>query len=192
MSLSFKQRVVFPALLALSLSSCTNSPSLNFVPEQVTPSAHKINAELKSVIVSVAKDEDRKGDVKVGYYHNDQSFKLALKDALDESLVKSALFDDLSSNKVTLTAEVLKFQAPVMSLHYKTKVIIRYQLVDRATGNTVFTRDIETAQSVPANYSYRSSFRSTEARNLAVSENIQLFIASLNEFKGFVKSAKRK
>jgi hypothetical protein len=186
-------------LLALTVSGCAiQTPTLNFTPEDILPTGGKINAELKTINVSVAKDDERLGDTQVGFGGNsyEQSFRQSLKEALEESIAKSAVFNDLSTNKLSLTAKVMKFQTSPVGINFDTDLIIRYQLLDRATGKLMFTRDIASTGRVPGDYAFMGSTRHAEARNVAVRENIKQFIGSLGEFQGFaplgVKAAAHK
>ena len=49
------------AMAAALLSSCGSTPPLNFIPANVGMANHKIDAELKSLTVSVARQEEETG-----------------------------------------------------------------------------------------------------------------------------------
>ena len=80
-------------------------------------------------------------------------------------------------------AKVLKLETPTMGINFDTDFVVRYQLLDTSTGKLVFTRDINTQGSVPGDYAFLGAARYTEARNVAVRENIMMFIDSLAEYK---------
>jgi uncharacterized lipoprotein YajG len=179
------QTVILGVFVALLTGCAVQNPTLSFTPQDVLPSAKKIDYELKSINVSIAKDEERQGATQVGFLGNqyETSFRQTFKEALEESIAKSAIFNDLSNNKMALTAKVMQFETPSMSTQFETKMIVRYQMLNRATGKLVFTRDISSVGSVPFDYAFMGAVRYTEARNRAVRDNIVQFIQSLGEFK---------
>lgn len=163
----------------------TQAPTLNFVPKDVLPSSTKIDFELKSTSISIAQDDERTGPTQVGLFGNqyESSFKQAFKDALEEAISKAAIFNDLSQRKLTLSAKILQFETPGFSTGFETKIVVRYQLLNRSNGKLVFTRDITATGVVPFDYAFNGAIRYTEARNRAGRDNIQQFIGSLAEFK---------
>lgn len=168
------------------LSGCaTQAPTLNFTPTDVLPAKNRVQAELKSITVSVAKEEERLGQTQVGFFGNqyEASFKQSLKDALEEALTKSAVFNDLSNKKVSLTAKVMQFESPNGGVNFETKAIIRYEIFDRKDGKLIFRRDVSSTGSVPFDYAFMGAIRYTEARNRAMRENVTQFIGSLEELK---------
>lgn len=177
--------LVILAAAALVSGCATQAPTLDFVPRDVLPSGKKIDYELKSLTVSVAKEDERLGETQVGLFGNqyETSFRSSFKEALEEAIAKSAIFNDGSSRKLSLTAKVMKFQTPSIGLTFDTNMIVRYQLIDRASGKLMFTRDIESIGTVPVDYAFLGATRYTEARNRAARENIDQFINSLSGFK---------
>jgi len=173
------------AVLALSLTGCaTQAPTLDFVPKDVLPSGSKIDFELKSISVSIAQDNERVGATQVGLFGNqyEATFKQAFKDAIEEAIAKSAVFNDLSNRKLSLSAKVLQFETPSAGVSFETKMVVRFQLLDRSNGKLLFTRDISSSGLVPFDYAFMGAIRYTEARNRAARSNIDQFIASLAEF----------
>lgn len=170
----------------LMISGCaTQAPTLNFVPKDVLPSGAKIDFELKTISVSIAQESERVGETQVGLFGNqyEATFKQALKDALEEAIIKSAVFNDLSNRKLSLSAKVLQFETPGISVSFETKMVVRYQLLDRSNGKLVFTRDILSLGSVPFDHAFLGAIRYTESRNRSVRDNVTQFIGSLGEFK---------
>lgn len=172
-------------LALLGLTGCaTQAPTLNFVPKDVISTGSKINFELKTISVSIAQENERVGETQVGLFGNqyESSFKQAFKDAIEEALAKSAIFNDLSDRKTSLTAKVLQFETPGMSVSFETKMVVRFQLLDRSSGKLIFTRDISSVGVVPFDYSFMGAIRYTEARNRAARDNVNQFLSSLGEF----------
>lgn len=176
---------VFCTALALALTGCaTQAPTLDFVPKDVLPTGSKIDFELKSISVSIAQDNERVGATQVGLFGNqyEATFKQAFKDALEEAIAKSAIFNDLSTRKLSLSAKVLQFETPGASVSFETKMVVRFQLLDRSNGKLLFSRDISSTGSVPFDYAFMGAIRATEARNRAARSNVDQFIGSLSEF----------
>lgn len=179
-------KFVFLGVMAIAITGCaTQAPTLDFVPRDVLPTGKKIDFELKSISVSVAKEGERLGETQVGLFGNqyEASFRQSFKDSLEEAIAKAAIFNDLSNKKLSLSAKVMQFETPGFSVGFDTTFIVRYQLLDRATGKLVFTRDIRSNGTVPFDHAFLGAIRYTEARNRAVRGNIEQFIASLGEFK---------
>lgn len=180
--LKLSSRLFILSLSILFISGCaTQAPPLNFVPSDIAPNSQKVDADLKSITISVAKENERLGETQVGLYGNvyEQSFKSALRAALEESIARSATFNDFSNKKVSLMAKVMKFQTPNFSSNFMTEMIIRYELIDRQTGDLVFFKDITSHGSVSATYSAVGAIRYTEARNRSVQENVTQLINTL-------------
>lgn len=174
------------AAMAIVMTGCaTQAPTLDFVPRDVLPTGQKIDYELKSISVSVAKEDERVGETQVGLFGNqyESAFRQSFKDSLEEAITKSAIFNDISNKKLGLSAKVMQFETPGFSSGFETSFVVRYQLLDRSTGKLVFTRDIRSKGSVPFDYAFLGAIRYTEARNRAVRTNIEQFVSSLGEFK---------
>ena len=171
-------------LLLLTLLGCaTPMPTLEFTPTDVVPSGKKVDADLKSISISIALEKERLGETQVGVGGNvyEQSFKTALKTALEEGLARSAVFSDLSTRKVSLAAKVLKFQTPGAGINFKTEMIVRYELIDRNNGKIVFSENVTSLGSVPGMYAFVGATRFTEARNVTVRENVKNLISKLEQ-----------
>jgi len=169
----------------LVLGGCTQVPPMDFAPADVLPTGTKIDAGMKDISIAFGKKEERLGNIEVGFGGNqyEASFKSSFEDALQEALIKSAVFNDMADRRVFLVAKVLKLETPTMGINFDTDFVVRYQLLDTSTGKLVFTRDINTQGSVPGDYAFLGAARYTEARNVAVRENIMMFIDSLAEYK---------
>lgn len=189
MNVKSRKSVFLVLFIAALLGGCAQAPTLDFVPRDITPTGAKIDYELRSISVSIAQDNERVGETQVGLFGNqyESTFKQAFKDALEEAVAKSAIFNDLSSKKLALSAKVLQFETPGFGVSFETKMVVRYQLLDRSNGRLVFTRDVSSLGQVPFNYAFFGAIRATEARNVSARENINQFIGSLGEFKSASK-----
>lgn len=175
-------RFAIAAFAMITFVGCaTPMPTLEFAPTDVTPARTKVDADLRSITVSVAREDEKLGLTQVGLGGNvyEQGFKAAFKESLEEGLARSAVFNDLSNRKVSLSAKVLKFQSPTGGINFLTEMITRYELIDRATGKIVFDQEVSSSGKVPGNYAFLGAARFTEARNRAVRENVKALVAAL-------------
>ena len=179
-------RKLLPIIIMVTLlGGCTSVPPLNFTPKDVLPTGTKIDRGVKDISISFGKEDELKGEIHVGFAGNvyEDSFKKTFEDALQESLIKSAIFNDLARKKILLVAKVLQFETPAFGIRFETDFIVEYQLLDTSTGKLLFTRNIQSKGEVPGDYAFMGLTRATEARNIAVRNNIILFLDSLAEFK---------
>ena len=185
------KRLLLIGLVSTMLIGCSAPAALNFTPTELVPvgQSQKINSELKTISVSIATKEEQKGELQVGFMGNDyeQSFKTTFKDSLQDSFAKTAIFSDDSLNKLSLSTKVLRFETPGMGVNFNTKLLVRYDFIDRKTGVSKYATEIESEGSVPFDYAFLGMVRATEARNRAVKANIQQLINDLklntNKFK---------
>ncbi len=177
-------------VLTLGMLGCAQAPTLDFVPREVRPSTTKINAEVKSITISIASEDERLGETQVGFYGNqyETSFKSSFKDAIEEAIMKSAIFNDIADLKVSLVAKILKFQSPSMGVNFDTEMVVRYELINRKDGQPIFHQDVTSNGSISGTYAFLGAIRYTEARNVAVRNNVANFIAALSAYKAADKA----
>ena len=173
-------------VLSIILTACASVPPLNFTPNDDDIKIKKsrtINAELKTITVSSAKPSEQIGQIQVGFGGNqyESSLKETLKSSLEESLLKSQIFNDDSDNKLSLLAKVMKLESPDGGLNFKTYTTIRYQLIERKNGHIVYDKLITSTGEIPFNYSVLGIARFHEARNISMRNNIKNFINDLNK-----------
>lgn len=169
-----RQLLIGTVIIAL-LSGCASAPPISFLPDNIPPSKTKLNAEIRSISVSIAQENESFGECQVGFFGNqyEQSFKTAFKEALEEAIVRSTLFKDNSELKAALMAKVMKFESPMAGINFDTEAIIRYELLDRASGETLFFKDVVSNGSVDFNHAFVGAIRFAEARNRAMQSNIK-------------------
>lgn len=181
------KKLLFITLFSAVLVGCSAPAALNFTPNELQPvqPTQKINAEIKTINVSVATKEEQKGELQVGFLGNEyeQSFKSTLKSSLEESLARTAIFKDDAPTKLTLIAKVLKFESPGSGVNFDTNMIMKYSFIDCNTGGTIYDTEVSSFGSVPFNYAFAGFVRATEARNRAVKENITKLIEDLKQHK---------
>ncbi|PJG86615.1 UDP-N-acetylglucosamine acyltransferase [Conservatibacter flavescens] len=177
------KKLLLVGLASALLVGCSAPAALNFTPTDLAPvtPAQKINSELKTISVSIATKEEQKGELQVGFMGNDyeQSFKTTFKDSLEDSFARTAIFSDDASNKLSLSAKILRFETPGMGFTFDTKLLVRYDFIDRKKGISQYVTEIESDGSVPLDYAFMGAIRATEARNRAVKANIQKLINDL-------------
>lgn len=167
---------IFLLVLALvALSGCQSVPPLNFSVQNVAISDKKIDAELKSITVSLAHPDEKKGDIDVGMEVVPQFWK----SSLEESLNRMAIFKDDSSKKINLSVKILAMNIPVGGFTMETNTIARYDLIDRNSGRVIYTKEISAMGVVPAGYAFLGVVRARESVNRSVQNNISEFLNSI-------------
>ncbi len=137
--------------------------------------AKKIDAEVKSITVTLARPEEKKGHMPVGLEGLTGFWKEALQEALD----RMAVFKDDSKNKVSIQVKILALNPPTVGLAMTTKSIARYEIIDRATGSIIHTQEITSTAVVPMNYAFMGAVRAHESVNRSVQDNIKQFLQAL-------------
>jgi hypothetical protein len=173
------KRLVAVSLLfaAVSLSACANSiPPLNFSVPNVGPSAHKIDAEVRSITITPARPDEKTGPLPLGI---ETSTLPIWKTAVEEALNRMAIFKDDAPKKVSLSIKVLKIDVPGAGLSFTTTTEARYELIDRATGAIIYTTSINAAGTTPGDYAFLGLARARESVNRSVQNNIAEFLQAL-------------
>jgi len=174
MSRSFASLFLLLGLLALG--GCAANPPLNFSVPNVGVSQHKLDAEMKSLTVTLARPDEKKGDMPAWAEAEVPAlWRTALTDALDHMTI----FTDDANRKVNLSVKVLAINIPSFGASFTTKTIARYELIDRANGDIVYTQDIDASGTVPANYAFMGLIRARESVNRSVQNNISQFLQAL-------------
>lgn len=169
------KKLLLLAVVIGSLSGCASVPPLNFSTPSVGVSQKKIDAELKSLTVSLARPDEQKGDIMAGMEVVTPIWRTSLQEALDHM----AIFKDSSSNTVSLNVKVLALDVPSFGISMTTKTIARYEIINRANGDIIYTQDIESTGVVPASYAFAGYVRARESINRAVQNNITQFLQAL-------------
>jgi hypothetical protein len=150
-------------------------PPLNFSVPNVGPSTSKLDGDLRSVTVSLARPDEQTGVVESWVYQQTGLWK----EALIEAINRAAIFNDNSPRKVSLVVKIQEFDWPNGGLTMTSKTAARYELIDRANGSIIYTTDIHGDAEIPVSYAFLGSVRSVEAINRSVQNNIALFLQSL-------------
>lgn len=168
--------IAFALAGALALSGCATNPPLNFSVPNVGVTQHKLDADLRSVTVSLARPDEKKGDMPAWAQSEVPAlWHSALMDALDHMTA----FTDDAHRKVNLTVKVLAIDVPSMGASFTTKTVARYELIDRSNGDIIYTQDISASGTVPASYAFMGAIRARESVNRSVQNNITQFLQAL-------------
>ena len=172
------KKAIYAAVTAfpLLLGACANQvPPLNFSVPDVGPSQTKLNAEVKSMTVTLARPDERTGELPAGAVVVPPLWKTALEEALDHMVI----FRDDSARKVSISVKVLKMDIPTAGVSFTTTAAARYEIIDRNNGDVIFTQDVETTGTTPGDYAFLGLARQRESINRAVQNNISRFLQAL-------------
>lgn len=170
------RKILTAGVIALALSGCQSIPPINFSVPNVGYSQKKIDAELKSMTVGIARADEKTGELPAGM---EAIVPQLWQASLQESLNRMAIFNDDAPSKVNISVKILKFNTPSFGASMTTETAARYEIVDRKTGAMVYTQDISSKGEVPFDYALLGLTRSRESVNRAVQNNITQFLQAL-------------
>ena len=170
------KKVFAAALVIAALSGCASNPPLNFSVPGVGVSSKKIDAELKSLTVTLARPDEAKGDIPAQAQHEvPQMWQTALTEAVN----RMAIFRDDSPRKLNLSVKILAIDVPSFGASMTTKTIARYELIDRANGSIVYTQDVSATGTVPMSFAFAGVIRARESVSRSAQNNISQFLQAL-------------
>lgn len=170
------QNVFIAAVTVFALSGCGTIPPLNFSVPNVGVSQKKIDAEMKSMTVTIARPDEKTGDLPLGM---EGLVPQIWQTSLIEALNKMAIFQDDAVKKVNVSVKILKLNPPGAGFAMTTETAARYEITDRKTGDVIFTQDITASGTTPMDYAFMGVARARESINRAVQNNITLFLQAL-------------
>lgn len=183
------QHLFVAAITATILSGCGSIPPLNFSVPNVGVSDRKVDAEMKSLTVTVARPDEKTGklDLKFasldengqGGSAGDQMVPQMWQTALTEALNKMVVFQDDATKKVNVSVKILKLDVPSSGVSFTTNTTARYEIMDRKTGDLIFSQDISSSGTTPADFAALGLARMRESINRAVQNNITQFLQAL-------------
>ena len=189
---AFRLSIPFILFLLLLSSGCIGTKRLpvNFSAPNIGVSSTKLDAELKSLTVSIASPGEATGEIRpfsfVRPYGEFQPYPVSLyaglwKTALEEAFNRMAIFKDDSPKKVALAVKILKFQT--ISAFPAAHTSARYEIIDRSDGSIIFTTDISTSGEGPYKLEPFADdavgSRSVDGINRSVQKNIIQFLQAL-------------
>jgi hypothetical protein len=101
------------------------------------------------------------------------------KEATQEALVRTAIFNDDSRRHVNLEVKILKLDAPALGITFPTDTAASYTIVDRNTGTVIFREIISGRGETPMDFALVGMIRARESINRSVQANIAAFIDAL-------------
>jgi hypothetical protein len=137
-------RLSIPLILFLLLlsSACTKRLPVNFSAPNIGVSSTKLDAELKSLTVSIARPDEATGEIRPSHLVHPrgefQPYPISLyaglwKTALEEAFNRMAIFKDDSPKKVSLAVKILKFDPGEFTIIHTSA---RYEIIDRSDAYT--------------------------------------------------------
>ena len=175
---AFRLSIPFILFLLLLSSGCTKRLPVNFSAPNIGVSSTKLDAELKSLTVTVARPDEATGEIDPGIGVHTGLWKTAL----DEAFNRMAIFKDDSPRKVSLAVKILKFDVPAFGAEMTTHASARYEIIDRLDGSIIFTTDISTSASAaptPGVIYFAGVDGVHESINRSVQKNIIQFLQAL-------------
>jgi hypothetical protein len=169
-------KILAACSIAFSLTACQSIPPLNFSTPNVGVSQKKIDAELKSMTVTIARPDEKTGELPVGM---ETIVPQLWQTALTESINKMAIFQDDAIKKVNVSVKILKLNIPGGGFSMTTETAARYEITDRKNGDIIYTQDISSEGVVPMDYAFLGLTRQRESINRAVQNNITQFLQAL-------------
>ena len=168
---ALRMKIIGTLILTLSLlAGCTSIPPVDFTVQDVGVVDDRKDVELKSLTVGFA-PQDQQGKVEA-----DASIPPVWKEALQDAINRSLIFKDDVPTKVNVSVRITEFDIPAGGFDMKTTVSAIYEIVDRGTGDLLFTQKISSVGVVPFDYAFVGVVRAVESLNRAVRNNIADFI----------------
>ena len=186
---AFRLSIPFILFLLLLSSGCIRTKRLpvNFSAPNIGVSSTKLDAELKSLTISLARPDEAIGKIEVplvwchGNFCPISLYVGVWKTALEEAFNRMAIFKDDSPKKVSLAVKILKFQT--ISAFPAAHTSARYEIIDRSDGSIIFTTDISTSGEGPFKLEPFADdavgSRSVDGINRSVQKNIIQFLQAL-------------
>jgi len=169
------KNILLLCVLLFGLSGCQPMPPLNFSVPNVGYSHTKLDAELRSITVTLARPDETKGNLPAGT----EELPRLWESALEEALNRMTVFQDDAQKRVNLSVKILALDMPVFGASLTTNTIARYELLDRANGDIIYTEEISSSGTVPFDYSFAAIVRLRESINRAAQNNISQFLQAL-------------
>lgn len=165
--------------IATFLSGCATAPPppVNYSISNVGVSKVKHEAELKSINVSYASKGETTGKIPVTATRTPDLWKNALEGALNNMVI----FKDDAPKKVNLMVKITKFEPAEPGVDMIANTEARYDIVDRSNGDIIFSQSFSSSGKQGFSENMNGLARMVEATNIAVRNNIALFLQSLEE-----------
>ena len=164
------KKIVIIGVLMLTIGGCTTLTPVDFGLEDVQIAENRQDAEMVNLDVSYV--PVTRG-VKIETNH---LVPPAWETALSDAIYRSLLFEDDSENKVSVSVRISHFDIPAAGFEMVSDCAAIYEIMDRATGEVVFTQEISSEGRTPIDFAFAGVIRMQESINRCVRENISSFI----------------
>lgn len=169
-------RILCMLLAVAVLQGCTSLPPLDFTVQDVGPLTNRKDAELRSITVGFAPQEQHQGQVEA-----DATVPPIWKESLIDALNRSLAFRDDALQKVNLSVRIVEADTPAFGASMTVRTGAIYEIMDRETGDILLSEIITTDGVVPFDYALVGLVRAREAANRSVRNNIAEFINRLEQ-----------
>jgi hypothetical protein len=171
---SMAGKIIVVGLLAAiaAISGCATGSKPDAMVVQVVAAVHKSDGDV-SVAVSGGKETSKTGASQI----SNDAFAQALRDSID----KAGLFSKVSSEgaRYRLTGFIGKVDQPMFGFSLTVKMEVSYTLKDTQSGNTVWTKDVNSEYTAKAGEAFAAVERLRLANEGAARENIRQAITDM-------------
>jgi hypothetical protein len=174
MNLKISNRIVLAGLLvaAALIGGCASGSKPDAMVAQVVAPVHKSDGDV-SIAVSGGKETTKMGASQI----SNEAFAQALR----ESIVKAGLFSSVAAEgtRYRLTSFIGKVDQPMFGFSFTVKMEVSYALKDSKSGNTVWTKDINSEYTATPGQAFAGVERLRLANEGAARENIRLALTEM-------------
>jgi hypothetical protein len=171
---SITSKIIVVGLLAsiAAISGCATGSKPDAMVVQVVAPVHKSDGDV-SVAVSGGKETSKMGASQI----SNDAFAQALRDSID----KARLFSKVSTegSRYRLTGFIGKVDQPMFGFSLTVKMEVTYALKDTQSGNTVWTKDVNSEYTAKASEAFAAVERLRLANEGAARENIRQAITDM-------------
>jgi hypothetical protein len=171
---SITNKIIVVGLLAsiAAISGCATGSKPDAMVVQVVAPVHKSDGDV-SVAVSGGKETSKMGASQI----SNDAFAQALRDSID----KARLFSKVSTegSRYRLTGFIGKVDQPMFGFSLTVKMEVSYTLKDTQSGNTVWTKDVNSEYTAKASEAFAAVERLRLANEGAARENIRQAITDM-------------
>jgi hypothetical protein len=171
-----KRLFLIAGLVGLLGACAPEIPPLNFGVPDVGPTATKIDAEVKTITVTIAGDNQKTGRiVPIADYASP-----IWRDSLEDAFNRMAIFKDEAQRKISVSVVIMQLDVPATGIDMDSTVTAKYELIDRATGGIIYTQNFTTKGQTKLEWGLQPPIaRSRDSLNHAVQANITQFLQAL-------------
>lgn len=169
-----KKNLILSLFAIIALAACNTIPPLDMTLVSV-PDVDRKDIELKSITVGyVAK---QRGVTIETNHLVPPAWETALEDAVNRSLI----FGDDKERKITISVRISHFDLPAAGFAMTSDCGAIYEIMDRSTGDIIFTTDVRTSGTTPMDYAFAGVTRVQESINRCARNNIAVFLQRLDQ-----------